>query len=341
MSRSDPAILGVCMKLLFFSILLLLGAACSGSGEQAAGPSTATPTYTLTPEIGVTLATRAPPTMAVVQTTPTPLPTATVTPSPTPITYVVEEGDTLLGIAITNRTSVEDIEALNPGVVPELLQIGQSLVLPPPATPIFAGEAATPVPLRVSVASIQTLRTPVGSMWLIGEVLNDGEHDVAGVAVQIDLVGPDGASLMTVPAWVVSGVLRPGERGPFAVLVREPPVETVQPVVAVTQGETLLVHGSYYLDLAVVDSDVTIDDGQASVDGLLENVGEATTGSITVVVTFYGAQGDGERRPVSGYAQQILEGALGPGERLDFSVSGAPPGGQTVDYAVTAYGRVD
>ncbi len=329
------------MRFVFILLIALLLAACSEAPDEQAALETAAPTFTPTPQIGVTLATRAAPTMAVVQTTPTPLPTATVTPSPTPITYLVVEGDTLLGIAINNRTSVDEIELLNPGVVPELLQIGQALTLPPPATPLFSGEAATPVPLQIDAASIQMVRTPVGSMWLLGEVVNQGDFAAAGLGLDVDLVGPEGNSLLRAPAWVVAGVLRPGERGPFAVLVREPPSEVVQPVVSVSRGETLLAPGSYYLDLAVVDSDVTIDDGQASVEGVVENRGEATTEAVMIIVTFYGAQGADERRPVSGYAQQIVERALAPGERLEFAISAAPPGGQTVDVAVTVYGRAE
>lgn len=319
---------------IFLSLVMLLSTvACDSDGNEPAQTVAAAPTGTATPEIGVTLVTRAPPTLAVIQTTPTPLPTATVTPSATPIQYIVEEGDTLLGIAIENLTTVEDIEARNPGVVPELLQIGQALVLPPPATPVFSGEAATPVPLQVEVQSIEMERTPVGSMWLLGEVANNGEFPVGGIQVQIDLMGAGGESRLTVPAWVASGLLQPGERGPFAMLVREPPSEQVQPVVSVIAGDTLLEQGTHYLDLAVTDTEANIEDRQANVAGAIENVGQETATTLTVVATFYGAQGD-----VTGYAQQILEGPLGPGERVPFSLGGAPPGGVTVDFSVTVYG---
>lgn len=322
-----------------FLFIALLATACGEQSGAQAGTATPAPSRTPTPEIGVTLATRAPPTMVVVQTTPTPLPTATATPSPTPISYVIEEGDTLLGIAIENLTTVEDIEALNPGVIAELLQIGQPLILPPPATPVFSGEAATAIPLRLEVASIQMVRSPVGSLWLLGEVVNQGDFAVGAAGVQIELVGGEGASLMSVPAWAAAGIIRPGERAPFAVLVREPPHGEVQPVVSVSSGESLVEPGSYYLDLAVADSDATIEDSQASVAGMIENVGEETAATVTVVATFYGPEGDAQRRPVSGYAQQTITGPLAPGERIPFAIAGAPPGGPTVDVAVSVYGR--
>lgn len=319
---------------LFITLVLLISLAAGCVSDQGEAQETPTPPpHTKTPQIGVTLVTRAPPTMNVVQTTPTPLPTATPTPSATPIRYTVEEGDTLLGIAIENLTTVEEIETRNPGVIPELLQIGQVLILPPPATPVFSGQSATPVPLQTEIRAVQNIRTPVGSMWLLGELVNNGAFPVAGLQVQIDLVGPDNAVLGSALAWVAPGVLPPGGHGPFATLLREPPTQEVQPSVSVVAGDTLMEQGSYYLDLAVADSEVNIEDGLVNVAGSVENIGEDVATSISVVATFYGARGE-----VTGYAQQHLQGPLSPGEEAKFDVGGSPPGGQTVDVTIGAVG---
>lgn len=310
-------------------------AGCQVDGEPAIGsPQPArTATATPTPEIGVTLATRAPATAAVLQITPTPLPTATPTPTATPIIYRVEEGDTLLGIALENFTTVEEIEARNPDVVPELLQIGQELQLPPPATPIFQGEASTPIPLEVRVVDVELYRTPAGSMWLLGEVLNEGEYAAANVQLQIDLNGASSETLASVPAWVARPLLSPGEKAPFGVLLQEPPAGDVQPAVAVTGGEALADVGNYYLDLAVTVGEATIEDGRVRLSGTVANEGESPAVQIVVVTTLYDAQGR-----VSGYAQETLDEALAPGASAPFSFALTPPGGQTTEYALSAQG---
>jgi len=310
-------------------------AGCQGNGEPAVGsppparPSTATPT----PEIGVNLATRAPATAAVMQITPTPLPTATPRPTPTPIIYRVEEGDTLLGIALEHFTTVEEIEALNPNVVPELLQIGQELQLPPPATPIFQGEASTPIPLQVRVVDVEVYRTPAGSMWLLGELLNEGDYPAADVQLQIDLHGASGESLGSVPAWAALTLVPAGARAPFGVLLREPPVGEVQPAVAVTGGEALGNVGNHYLDLAAVEVEATLDEGRVRLNGTVANQGENVAGQIVVVATFYDEEGR-----VSGYAQETLDEALAPGATAPFSFAVTPPGGQTADYKLVVQG---
>lgn len=85
-----------------------------------ATPTAGLPTPTATP-------TRRPPTA-------TPLPTST----PTPRIYVVQEFDTLLGIAIEFDTTVEALTAANGLNENDFLQIGQELVIP------TAGNAALP-----------------------------------------------------------------------------------------------------------------------------------------------------------------------------------------------------
>ncbi|NLF64090.1 MAG: LysM peptidoglycan-binding domain-containing protein [Chloroflexi bacterium] len=311
--------------------LLLLVTACAGSDPT---PATTTPTRTATPEIGISLVTRAPATVAIVRTTPTALPTATATPTPTPIIYTIAEGDTLLGIAIDNLTTVDEIKALNPGVVPELLQIGSQLQLPPPATAIFQGTRSTPIPLQVVVDQVNFYRTPVGSLWVLGEVVNEGEFAAADIQVQIDF--PSGGQSLAIPAWVQPPLLPAGDRAPFAALVREAPESESMPAVSIVGGAPLLDAGSHYLDLASGVTEATIEDDYVSLTGTITNTGELTANTISVVAIFYDSQGR-----VSGYSQQQLPGPLPPGETAPFALDGTPPGAPVVEYRLLVQGLAE
>jgi hypothetical protein len=68
---------------------------------------------------------------AVATPEPTPEPTAASTrqPAPTPVTYVVQEGDTLNGIAAQFGTTAEAIRQAN-GLPGDVINIGQVLVIP-------------------------------------------------------------------------------------------------------------------------------------------------------------------------------------------------------------------
>lgn len=67
-------------------------------------------------------------------TTTTPAATATATTTEVAAAsrmHTVQEGESLSSIAAANGTTVEQLQALNPGVSPESLQPGQQLILPP------------------------------------------------------------------------------------------------------------------------------------------------------------------------------------------------------------------
>lgn len=96
-----------------------------------------------------------PTTTATPTATGTPTPTPTITPTPTPLpprAHQVQPGETLASIAALYETTVEEILALNPGITPELLQVGQVLLIPP----------AEPTPGSASAEDIQEITPTLG-----------------------------------------------------------------------------------------------------------------------------------------------------------------------------------
>ena len=73
---------------------------------------------------------------AIVLTSPHPQPPATTargtpTPTATAITYVVQPGDSLANIAARFGVSIDAIVAANPGIDPNRMNVGQTLIIPP------------------------------------------------------------------------------------------------------------------------------------------------------------------------------------------------------------------
>ncbi len=143
---------------------------------MTAEPETESVTPTTTP-------TRTPTATPTATPTHTPTPTAIPTPVP-PLAHQVQEGETLIDIAIAYDTAVEVILALNPDADPDLLQVGQVLLIP----------VATPTPGPTSTLD-PAIPTPTPSDYIVhvvapGETLGTiaeeyaGQYPEAGISVE-------------------------------------------------------------------------------------------------------------------------------------------------------------
>lgn len=120
------------------------------------------------------------PTSEIIVQTPSPSPGVTPTPME-PVTYTVQAGDTLSGIAQEHDVSLEALIAVNNLADPDVLNIGQTLIIPsedtdaaPPPAP---GETSDQAPSAGTgtVASPPTL-TPSGpSLVEIDETISIGD----------------------------------------------------------------------------------------------------------------------------------------------------------------------
>jgi LysM repeat protein len=95
---------------------------------------TAVPTASATPTITIT-PTEVPP-------TDTPLPTETPTLSG-PSWYIVEENDTMSGIAVKFNIDLIVLLNLNPGIDPNTIKVGDKIIIPAPNTTL---DTPTPIP---------------------------------------------------------------------------------------------------------------------------------------------------------------------------------------------------
>ena len=98
------------------------------SGASGVGGGTVLMTPTSTMHVGEAQLTQNP------QPTPTPNPTIVLpTPREETISYTVEAGDTLKGIALRYQVSIEKITEMNNITNPNLIEVGQVLLIPPPS----------------------------------------------------------------------------------------------------------------------------------------------------------------------------------------------------------------
>lgn len=132
------------------AVLLIIGAAIiilwltNGTKPALSFLATKTPTFTLTPTATLTPTSTNTPTP-----TNTPEPSATTTATETatpsgPFMYTVQEGEYLADIAARFGVDLLTIMALNPGLDPNKISVGQQILIPPPDTTL---PTPTDVPL--------------------------------------------------------------------------------------------------------------------------------------------------------------------------------------------------
>jgi LysM repeat protein len=112
--------------------------------------------------------------------------TPTIGPTATPRTYKVVAGDSLGVIAARSNTTVDALIKANPGVKPELLRIGQVLVLPAAATSI---PVSMPTPVGLETGPVRCATQADGALWCLGLVTNALPEPVGNVAARILLYG--------------------------------------------------------------------------------------------------------------------------------------------------------
>jgi len=188
-----------------------------------------------------------------VPATPSDTPTPTVTP--TPIIYTVKKGDTLLAVARQYGLSVADVQTANGIDDPRRLHIGQELIIPlkegdgqPTAVP-------TPTPVALQIQGMAFYRTPLGSLWCLGEVRNLSGEPAEEVQVEVSLHDEHGELLASGAAFTQLDVVAGGGRAPFAVLFSAPPARFVQYQARVLSGVPSRHLGPRYPHLTVAENE--------------------------------------------------------------------------------------
>jgi LysM repeat protein len=267
-----------------------------------------------------------------VPATPSDTPTPTVTP--TPIIYVIKKGDTLLAIGREFGVTVKAIQEANGISDPRRLRIGQEIIIPLEVVNSEPTAVPTPTPVALRIQGLAFHRTPVDSLWCMGEVANLSGKPAEEVQVQVSLHDEQGQLLVSGAAFVQVDILAAGGRAPFAILFTAPPSSFAQYQTQILSGVPHTHLGPRYPDLEVVDEwGEWLDENNYQVRGEVQNSGEADAEQVVVIVTLY----DEEEhvvgaRAVGIPAEVFLAGAvapfevtitpLGPVARYDVQVQG-------------------
>lgn len=270
------------------------------------------------------------------QVTPVPTPTPTITA--TPVIYTVQSGDTLLRIALEFSVSTEAIQEANGILDPRFLQIGQTLIIPPPEEGPEATASPTPTPFPLDVTRINFLQSGQGNLWCLGAVENPGSTPLTEVVVEASLLDANGVLLAREAAYTQLDVVMPDQAVPFAVLFTDPPAEFAQYQVEPVSAVPLLGESRYYFDLEPLDTHGSPEGTSIyRVSGQLRNYGGSDASAIRLVTVAYDAQ----NQVLAQRQAELAVNVLKAGATTPFDIELLIPAGTVDHFEVLAQGLLE
>jgi len=260
----------------------------------------------------------------------TPKPTFT----PTPVIYAIQKGDTLIPIARKFGVTVKEITDANGITDPRRLRIGQEIIIPVQARETGPTVVPTPTPVDLQIQGLAFHRTPMESLWCLGEVSNISGQPAEEVQVQVSLHDEQGRLLASGAAFTEIDILPDGGRAPFAIRFTGPITDFAQYQTQVLGGVPSTHLGPRYPDLEVIeDHGEWLDEDNYRVRGQVLNSGQSEAEKVAVIITLYDSEAHVVgARTVDIPAEVFLAGAkapfeveltpLGPVARYDVQVQG-------------------
>ncbi len=249
--------------------------------------------------------------------------------------YIVQAGDTLIPIANRFGVSVADLIAANGNLDATRLQIGQQLIIPqsPQSVPADGALLPSPTPVPYEVRGLNSVRSPAGSLDVLGEVFNPGPTGMGNVKVLVVLQDGAGNPLQSAVASIPLDAVPVNQTSPFRVLFTDPPqgfaTFNVIPLRAESVDPRTIV-----VPLTVSNVTGRPEGPQFRVSGEITNVTAETAGRVRLLVTIY----DAERRVVGYRYFMLSEAPLGPNGVLPFDVLLTTATPNVASFAVYAEG---
>jgi len=218
--------------------------------------------------------------------TPTPLPTAT------PFTHTIVKGETMSGIALKYRVSLEDLKEANPEVDPNYLVVGKSLIIPLTGVNPITIPSLTPIPFPWEQPYCYSVTSGGYVCYLV--VTNNRQRVLENLSGWIGLYFPDGKNIAGQPAVAPLNILPPGHSMPLVAFFPESLGAKVTPRGEILTAVRVPPGDSRYLEAELADENINIDnEGKfADVRGEVSLLGDKSTpGLIWVVAVAYGEGG--------------------------------------------------
>lgn len=256
-------------------------------------------------------------------------------PTATPFLYAIQSGDTLSVVAFRHNVSLQELLAANPGINPNLLIVGDEIIIPTGEGKISGIPTATPVALG--------LATPIcypnsdDSSWCYVTATNPMPQDLENVAARISIYSADGTKLEDEIAIPPLNLAKAEQSTILAALLPIIYLETNYAQAELLTSVPVSTDNTRYINIVIEIDTIEINGAVANVHGFVtvpveENAIAAS--KIWIAVLAYDVNG----QPI-GTRKLRLEGVFLPGSPREFWTTVYSVGGSITDISVQGEAR--
>lgn len=226
-------------------------------------------------------------------------------PTATPFAHIVQQGETLLGIAIRYGVTLDDLLIVNPSVDPRILSVGQNVLIPGPGGEPVTLLLPTPTPVPLQVGQTHCFPATGDTVRCLAKITNSLTSPLEGIAVQISLFDAIGDPIGQSNAYAMTRWL-PKDQS----TVLEATFNVDLRSIAATQLDILSAVQVSNLDERLVPVEVTqlnvdrlVDSHLYRFEGLIEKLDEGQEGTVFITIQAFGYNASGE--PVGSKTLQV------------------------------------
>lgn len=253
-------------------------------------------------------------------------------PTATPFVHIVQQGETLLGIAIRYGVTLDDLLLVNPGVDPRILSVGSNISIPGPSGEPINLLLPTPTAMALTLGNVLCYPMIGDSTRCLVKITNTLGSDVEGISANISLFDPMGVLLDQSQASSMTRILPPGKATVLDTTFRLESGESIQSqaelvsAVQVSNLEDRLIPAT----LSNLQIERSSDQQLFSFEGLIEVEETAYQGAAMLTVQVIGYNKEAEPNGLN--AVQIEVASIT--SPVPFSLSLFSLGGEIADFEI-------
>ena len=160
-------------------------------------------------------------------------------------------------IAEKFSVSLDTLLAANPGIDPNSMSVGKTLLIP--SSPQNPTGASSPTPAPFSIEQVACHPGTDGALWCFALAHNELPDPIEDVTAQVTILDSKGETVASQVALLPLDILPAGASMPLSVFFQPGLPGDIHPQVQVLTAIRLLPHDPRYLDAAVQDTQVQVD----------------------------------------------------------------------------------